>query len=129
MKKLLEILQNSLFWSYERATWQYDLAVIGIIAFVLLAPARWFNDRPSVAGATDVAAVQFVREDDGVRVYRVEARALTTMKPDPGFERRTHEFLGKNVEELKGAAFQVVRMEAARDNEGSVLYYDVHIKR
>ena len=34
------MLWNAFFWTYERATWQYDLMVIAILAFVWLTPAR-----------------------------------------------------------------------------------------
>ena len=32
------VLWNAFFWTYERATWQYDLMVIAILAFVWLTP-------------------------------------------------------------------------------------------
>ena len=38
------ILWNAFFWTYERATWQYDLMVIAILAFVWLTPPAWLND-------------------------------------------------------------------------------------
>ena len=38
------ILWNAFFWTYERATWQYDLMVIAILAFVWLTPPGWLSD-------------------------------------------------------------------------------------
>lgn len=38
------ILWNALFWTYERATWQYDLMVIAILAFIWLTPPSWIGD-------------------------------------------------------------------------------------
>ena len=38
------VLWNAFFWTYERATWQYDLMVIAILAFVWLTPPDWLND-------------------------------------------------------------------------------------
>jgi hypothetical protein len=43
------IIWNALFWTYERATWQYDLMVITILAFIWLTPPSWLND-PMAAG-------------------------------------------------------------------------------
>ena len=40
MASLKTILSRTFFWSYERGTWQYDLAVILILIFVLLTPAQ-----------------------------------------------------------------------------------------
>ncbi|MDP6610628.1 MAG: hypothetical protein QF463_16300 [Vicinamibacterales bacterium] len=43
------IVWNALFWTYDRATWQYDLMVIAILAFVWLTPPAWLGD-PIAAG-------------------------------------------------------------------------------
>lgn len=38
------IIWNALFWTYDRATWQYDLMVIAILAFIWLTPPSWLGD-------------------------------------------------------------------------------------
>lgn len=38
------ILWNAFFWTFERATWQYDVMVIAILAFVWLTPPAWLGD-------------------------------------------------------------------------------------
>jgi hypothetical protein len=38
------VLWNTFFWTYERTTWQYDLMVIAILAFVWLVPPDWLRD-------------------------------------------------------------------------------------
>ncbi len=43
------VLWHALFWTYERATWQYDLMVIAILAFVWLTPPDWLGD-PMASG-------------------------------------------------------------------------------
>ena len=43
------VLWNAFFWTYERATWQYDVMVILILAFVWLTPPDWLND-PMASG-------------------------------------------------------------------------------
>ena len=45
----LRVLWNGFFWTYERATWQYDVMVIAILAFVWLTPPDWLND-PTASG-------------------------------------------------------------------------------
>ena len=42
----LVVLWNALFWTYDRATWQYDLMVIAILAFVWLTPPAWAGAIP-----------------------------------------------------------------------------------
>ena len=38
------VLWNAFFWTYERATWQYDVMVVAILAFVWLIPPDWLKD-------------------------------------------------------------------------------------
>ena len=42
-------LWHAMYWTYERATWQYDLMVIAILAFVWLTPPDWLGD-PTARG-------------------------------------------------------------------------------
>ena len=44
------VIWHALFWTYERATWQYDLMVVAILAFVWLTPPDWLGD-PMASGA------------------------------------------------------------------------------
>ena len=43
------VIWHALFWTYERATWQYDLMVVAILAFVWLTPPDWLGD-PMASG-------------------------------------------------------------------------------
>ena len=52
----LRVLWNAFFWTYERATWQYDLMVIAILAFVWLTPPTWLSDPM----ASDVGPIAWV---------------------------------------------------------------------
>jgi len=45
----LRALWHTLYWTHERATWQYDLMVIAILAFVWLTPPGWLGD-PTASG-------------------------------------------------------------------------------
>src|SRR5690349_9077807 len=40
----VRMLWNGFFWTFERATWQYDVMVIVILAFVWLTPPDWIKD-------------------------------------------------------------------------------------
>jgi CDP-diacylglycerol--glycerol-3-phosphate 3-phosphatidyltransferase len=45
----LMVLWNTFYWTYDRATWQYDAMVIAILAFVWLTPPGWLGD-PNASG-------------------------------------------------------------------------------
>ena len=53
MQRLLTLparaVWHALFWTFERATWQYDLMVIAILAFVWLTPPDWIG-YPTASG-------------------------------------------------------------------------------
>ena len=58
------VIWHALFWTFERATWQYDLMVIAILAFVWVTPPEWLGDPMaewSGAGGTDRATDQVSR--------------------------------------------------------------------
>jgi hypothetical protein len=40
----VRMLWNVFFWTFERATWQYDVMVIAILGFVWLTPPEWIRD-------------------------------------------------------------------------------------
>jgi CDP-diacylglycerol--glycerol-3-phosphate 3-phosphatidyltransferase len=45
----LRAVWHALYWTFERATWQYDLMVVAILAFVWLVPPGWIGD-PMASG-------------------------------------------------------------------------------
>jgi hypothetical protein len=132
MGTLWQGLKRTIFWSYERGSWPYDLMVIVIVVFVLVTPARWFHDQPQ-STALASSAVQLVSQDSSsdTATYRLDASILPaekrTAKPTPELERETHDILGRAVENLKGQTFQVRRIDPIRAEDGSVTYYDVTI--
>jgi CDP-diacylglycerol--glycerol-3-phosphate 3-phosphatidyltransferase len=40
----VRMLWNAFFWTFDRATWQYDVMVIAILGFVWLTPPDWIKD-------------------------------------------------------------------------------------
>jgi hypothetical protein len=132
MRSFWRGIVNTIFWSYDRGSWPYDVLVIVIVIFVLATPRSWFHDRPQeVVGAS--SSVQFVSEDapSQTRIYRLDATALSpqkrTARPTPELERETHDILGRTVDDLNDRAFTVVRIDPALDDRGAVEHYDVTI--
>ena len=126
-------LGRTLFWSYERGSWPYDLMVLAILLFVFLTPRQWFHDQPqNVASAG--ADIQLIAENEAsqTKTYRLNAQLLPPAKrkakPTPELERETHDILGKSVDDLKGHMFQIQAIQAVPGDNGSVEYYDVEVK-
>ena len=130
MRALGRILVRIVFWSYERGTWPYDIAVAAIVLFVLLSPRGWFHDQPQVGPPPYDARVELLEADPSspTRTYRVDARLLASPIRTPQLDRDLHDAVRKNVPELSGRAFQIVRIEPIHREDGTVIYYVVSIK-
>jgi len=130
MKTLWRGIVRVAFWSYERGTWQYDVAVVAIVLFVLFSPRLiHFNDQPSVGPPQSQALVELRDVATGqISTYRVDARLLASPVRTPELEHDLHETVQKNVEDLRNGRFEILRIEPIRGEGGTVAYYDVSVK-
>jgi hypothetical protein len=132
MRSFWRAIKRTVFWSYERGSWPYDVLVIAILIFLFATPRSWFHDQPQSRAAAS-STVQIISENSGsqTRIYRLDAAALSPQKratkPTPELERETHDILGRTVDDLKERTFQVVRIDPVLDGDGAVLHYDVTI--
>lgn len=124
------LLGRILFWSYERGSLPYDLAVLAILAFVLLSPRRWFHDQPDSGPPTATSAITFVGQQagDGRRIYRLDPSLLAPARYTPELERQVHQALQQNVADLHGRTFEIVQIQPELASDGSVRAYLVTIK-
>ena len=130
MPTLWRVIVRTVFWSYERGTWPYDIAVAAIVVFVLLSPRSWFRDQPQL-GPPSAAALVECRDDDPAGqalTCRVDARLLAPPKRTPELEHDLHEAVRRSVSELKGKSFRILRIEPIRSEDGTLAYYVVSIK-
>lgn len=123
------IFSRIFFWSYERGTWQYDVAVVAIVLFVLLTPPRWFHDQPEVGLPAAPGQVQLVSDGTSAQVYRVDARVLAPPIKTPALENDLHNMLQKSLPDLRSGRFAIAKIEAERDAQGTVIAYKVEIRR
>jgi len=137
MRTLWQGLVRIVFWSFERGTWPYDVAVALIVVFVLLSPRSWFNDRPPLdppaATAPAPAMVELRGTDpaDGGEIYRVDARlvSLSDGSAEAQLRSQLYEAVRKSAKHLRNSSgFEIVRIAAVRGRDGAIAYYDVCIK-
>jgi hypothetical protein len=131
MAGLGRILSRTFFWSYERGTWQYDIAVGLIVVFVLLTPRGWFRDQPQVGVPAASDQVQLVLfSDDGHRQeYRVDARVLAPPQQTPALQNELHQALRRALPDLSNGRFSITNINPVRDERGTVIAYEVEIRR
>jgi len=82
MKLLLAALKKTLFWSYERGSWQYDVMCVLILVFIFLAPNSVFHSHRSSAADDETARPIVVTSEevgpiDGSRMEAELAAKLT----------------------------------------------------
>jgi hypothetical protein len=127
MASLGQILSRMFFWSYERGTWQYDLAVILILVFVLLTPRNWFHDKPESGGPVAPGQVQLLSQEGNRLTYRVDARILAP-PTKLALQNDLHTALQEALPELHNGNFSIARIEPVHDDQGTVTAYQVEIR-
>jgi hypothetical protein len=128
MASLGQILSKTFFWSYERGTWQYDVAVILILVFVLLTPRNWFHDKPESGGPAAPGQVQLISQDGNRLTYRVDARILAP-PTKLALQNDLHTALQEALPELHNGTFRIAKIEPLRDEQGTVIAYQVEVHR
>jgi hypothetical protein len=122
-----QFLYRTFFWSYERGSWQYDIAVILILLFVLATPTRWFKDQPQVGLPANSTQVEEISHTGDLEVYRVDARVLAPPERTPALQNDLHYALQKALPSLSDGRFSIGKIEPIRDENGNVTAYEVEI--
>lgn len=108
-------LKRFLLWDYERASWQYDLMVGLILAFVFLTPREWFRDQPRRPEASRIVMPSSAK---GQVLYWIEPEALAGVGPEERSQR-----VSELLKPPSGKAPEVVRLEPVVDSEDEVKGY------
>jgi hypothetical protein len=127
MASLGQILYRTFFWSYERGSWQYDVAVALILIFVFT-PRSWFRDQPQVGLPATAAQVEQLSRSAGTEVYRVDARVLAPPERTPALSNDLHNALQRARPDLSDGRFSIGKIEPLRDENGNVIAYRVQIR-
>lgn len=118
MLRVLRGIGSFIFWEYERGSWQYDVKVALILAFIFLTPRGVFNDRPMLSQGRQVVEV---RGADGIG-YRVEAGVLE------GTTRSLEVNAEHIVEQVRGRPAVIERIEPVLDERKRIVAYTIWIK-
>ena len=120
-----QALAHIFFWAYERGTWQYDLIVIAILAFIFLTPRSWFHDRPTLQ-LTDLrnrqGIVEVSHSSEGGS-YLVDARLIDSTDPQ-----KVENAVREVVQGRAGRPFAIKSISPVRDRNNVLLGYTVEIQ-
>jgi hypothetical protein len=67
-------LKRFVLWDYPRASWQYDVMVAIILAFIFLMPREWFRDQPRIPRASTIAMLP---GENGSNMYLIDPELLS----------------------------------------------------
>ena len=124
LRKLGAAVYRGLFWTYERGTWQYDIMVALILAFIFLTPRDWFRDQPVAPEASGVALMSSNGEG---KVYRVHA-ALLELRADTVGEEDVRKGVERVLKSYVSNSVQVIRVKPELDERGEVVSYAVWVQ-
>ena len=122
--KIKLVVTRSIFWAYERGSWQYDLICLVILSFIFLSPRAWFNDRPTLQ-LTDLrhqqGIVEMGRVNKDVR-FLVDARLVDSraQKPEDAIPTILRQHLQK--------PFTVKSIDPVQDRHHVILGYTVMVE-
>jgi hypothetical protein len=73
------MFKRFILWDFPRASWQYDVMVGIILAFIFLTPRDFFRDQPRIPRASSVALLP---SENGQSVFWVDPELLTGVRED-----------------------------------------------
>jgi hypothetical protein len=110
------MLKRFVFWDYPRASWQYDVMVGLILAFIFLTPRDWFRDQPRIPKASNIALLP---AEKGESVFFVNTELLAGVAENQRVPRLT-QILRTQAADRR---LQVTRIEPVLDSEGGLQGY------
>ncbi len=124
--KVRLIALRSVFWSYERGSWQYDIICLVILAFIFLTPASWFHDRPTLELNTlrHTQGIIEVGHAAGGWHYLVDARLVASLAPLKPTD-AIREILARRLHR----PFELKSVDPLRDSSHVILGYTVVLSR
>ena len=105
-------LKRFLLWDYPRASWQYDVMVGIILAFLFLTPRAIFRDQPRASDIVRLPA------EHGSNVFWIDPQLLTSV-PDSSRASKVESELKRRF----GKGEAVVRIEPVSGEEREIKGY------
>ena len=118
IRKVWQKLRPAIFWSYRRGSWQYDLIVVIILAFIFLSPRDIFLDQPRPPTVQEIESLQ---DDNGTLVFWVDPDVVENSTPEE-VDARLHDLL----KQRSGKNLRIIDKKPTTDAEGAVRAYLVY---
>ena len=116
--KVWRKIRPAVFWSYRRGSWQYDVIVVLILAFIFLTPRNIFLDQPR---PPTVQEIESLSDDKGTLVFWVDPQVIDSSAPDEVDSR-----LRDLLKQRSGKNLRIIDKKPTTDAEGAVRAYLVY---
>jgi len=116
------MLKRFILWDFQRGSWQYDVMVGIILAFIMLTPRDWFRDQPKMPSASSITMLP---SENGGSVFFVDSQFLAGTAENRRVAKLT-QVLQTRMSDLH---LNVIRIEPILDSEGEPQGYMVFAKR
>ena len=113
MNYLLRIIKNTLFWTYARNTWQWDMLCVLILVFIFLTPKSCFEGSERHRG--------LAHQGQSVSTVILGPEVIVNEGDTGRIEQRVRALTGR-------ANAQVVNVRRRQDRDGKTLGYEVDIR-
>jgi hypothetical protein len=125
--QLKRFFSRSVFWSYERGSWQYDVICALILVFIFLSPRSWFRDRPTLelTNLRHSEGIVEVAHRGSQTTYQMDSRLVQSFSPPL----TTDEAIRQSLTTRLQRSVTIRSITPIRDSNGVVLGYTVVIQR
>jgi hypothetical protein len=110
------MLKRFILWDYQRGSWQYDVMVGIILAFILLIPRDWFRDQPKLPNARSIAMLP---SENGSSVFFVDSQFLAGTPENQRVAKLSQVLQTR----MSNRHLKVIRVEPILDSEGELQGY------
>lgn len=110
------MLKRFILWDYPRASWQYDVMVGIIVAFIFLTPREWFRDQPRIPHASSIAPLP---SEKGGSLFFVDSELLSGIAENQRAAKLTDLLQTRTGDRH----LSVTRVEPILDSEGELQGY------
>jgi hypothetical protein len=110
------MLKRILMWDFPRASWQYDVIVGLILAFIFLTPRERFYDQPRIPHASSITMLP---SENGSTPFFIDRQLLDGIAENQRVPRLT-DILQRRMSNRR---LRVIRVEPILDSEGELQGY------
>lgn len=115
---MTSVLKRVIFWDFPRASWQYDVIVVVILAFIFLTPREIFRDQPKAQ-----SIVLLPNDTAGVEVFYLEPKLLLETIEAERFQKAA-----RMLERRDGKKLQLYRLTPIFDSEKDIKGFMAYTK-